>query len=261
MEWETLKLEGSGPVLRIVLNRPAVHNAINRQVLQELLDVCMEIERRPDCRCVILRGEGPSFSSGADLKEGMTRRGDAGGMMLWAKGGARVVDALTDLTPVTVAAVHGYAIGGGACLAMACDFRIAAESAQVSIRESRLGISLSWHSIPNVVHLVGPSRAKEMVMFGEMYSARTLLDYGFFDRVVPEDELADAALALAEKVVRQPPLPVLMTKASINALVKSHDRAVFHLDEAGVALTAGTRDAQEAARTVFSDETPVWEAR
>ncbi len=261
MEWETLKLEGSGPVLWIVLNRPAVHNAINRQVLQELLDVCLEIERRPDCRCVILRGEGPSFSSGADLKEGMTRSGGAGDMMLRARGGARVVDALTELTPVTVAAVHGYAIGGGACLAMACDFRIAAESAQVSIVESRLGLSLSWHSIPNVVHLVGPSRAKEMVMFGEMYTARTLLDYGFFDRVVPEGELEAAALALAEKVVRQPPLPVQMTKASINALVKAHDRAVFHLDEAGVALTAATRDAEEAARTIASGETPAWEAK
>jgi enoyl-CoA hydratase/carnithine racemase len=261
MEWETLRLEGSGPIRHIVLNRPGVHNAINWQLLKDLVSACLVIEESPDCRCVIVRGEGPSFSSGADLKEGIMRDGTPADIMRKAKSGARAVDTLAELTPVTIAAIHGYAIGGGACLAMACDFRIASESAQVSIREVSLGISLSWHSVPNVVHLVGPSRAKEMILFGELYPAKTLLHYGFFNQVVPDDELEKASLALAEKVVRQPPLPVQMSKATVNAVAKALDRAVCHLDEPGVAFTAGTRDAREAARTFFTDETPAWEAQ
>ena len=264
MDWQTIKIEGEGEVLHLVLNRPGMHNAINQQLLQELLVACATIEAQGDCRCVIVRGAGPSFSSGADLKEGRfsTRmaHGDSTGQALHrARLGSKVINALGDLTPVTIAAVHGHAIGGGACLAMACDFRIGAEGASVAIRESKLGLSLSWHSIPNVVHLVGPSRAKEMIMFGEPHPARQLLEWGFFNELVPESELISAAEALAAKVVRQPPIPVQMTKASVNALVKALDRSIFHLDAPGVTLTSRTRDAAKARAAFFEGETPDWD--
>ncbi|MCH7478251.1 MAG: enoyl-CoA hydratase/isomerase family protein [SAR324 cluster bacterium] len=258
MEWETLRLEGADPVWHLVLNRPRMHNAINRQVLRDLLEACGAIEELPDCRCVILRGEGPSFSSGADLKEGLTHAGTSGDLLRRARSGARVIDALAELTPVTIAAVHGFAIGGGACLAMACDFRIGARSAVVAIREVNLGLSLSWHSIPNVIHLVGPARAREMILFGEDHPAQQMLEYGFFQQVVPDEKLLEAALALADKVVRRPPLAVQMGKASINAAVKALDRAVFHLDEPGVTFTGLSRDAKTAIAAIGSGEQPVW---
>ncbi len=259
MDWQTIKIEGAGEVLHLVLNRPRMHNAINRRLLEELLAACATIEAQRDCRCVIVRGAGPSFSSGADLKEGATHGGSAGQGLDRARLGSKVINALGDLTPVTIAAVHGHAIGGGACLAMACDFLIAAEGASVAIRESKLGLSLSWHSIPNVVHLVGPSRAKEMIMFGEPHPAQQLLEWGFFNDLVPESELISAAEALAAKVVRQPPIPVQMTKASVNALVKALDRSIFHLDAPGVTLTSRTRDAAKAKEAFFEGETPDWE--
>ena len=259
MDWQTIKIEGEGEVLHLVLNRPRMHNAINQQLLEELLAACATIEAQGDCRCVIVRGAGPSFSSGADLKEGKTHGGSTGQGLHRARLGSHVINALGDLTPVTIAAVHGHAIGGGVCLAMACDFRIGAEGASVAIRESKLGLSLSWHSIPNVVHLVGPSRAKEMIMFGEPHPARQLLEWGFFNELVPERELISAAEALAAKVVRQPPIPVQMTKASVNALVKAMDRSIFHLDAPGVTLTSQTRDAAKAREAFFEGGSPGWD--
>jgi len=88
-----------------VLNRPRTHNAINRQELRDLLEACHAIEELLDCGCVILRGEGPSFSSGADLKEALTHTGTSGDLLRRARSGARVIDALAELTPVTIAAV------------------------------------------------------------------------------------------------------------------------------------------------------------
>ncbi|MEE8396680.1 MAG: enoyl-CoA hydratase/isomerase family protein [bacterium] len=259
MNWETLRLEGSGAVRHLVLSRPEKHNAIDNRMLRELTEVCLAIEELPDCRCVIVRGEGPSFSSGADLSEAQSHGGSTGQTLARAKAGARAIDSLTDLGPITVAAVHGHAIGGGACLAMACDFRIGARGASVSIREASLGLSLSWHSVPNVVHLVGATRAKEMIIFGEAYPAEKMLEYGFFDQVVAEGDLLPTAEALAQKVARQPPLPVRMTKASVNAVVKALDRAVSHLDSPGVAFTAASSDSQRARQTFFSGETAEWE--
>jgi enoyl-CoA hydratase len=151
--------------------------------------------------------------------------------------------------------VHGHAIGGGAMLAMACDFRIADTSAKLSIREISLGISLSWQTIPNVVNLVGPTRAKEMILFGDTYGPDVLRDWGVYSQVVAPEALLPAAEALAQRVVAQPPLPVQFTKASINAYTRALDRAVFHADPTGLALTGRTEDAA-LARDAFFGKRP-----
>ena len=171
------------------------------------------------------------------------------------------MNAISDLYPVTVAAVHGHAIGGGACLAMACDFQIGSETCSVSIREAALGLSLSWNSIPNVVQLVGPKRAKQMILLARAYDAATLLDWGFFDEVVPEAELLAAARRMAQAFADMPPLPVHMGKASINAYVKALNRAVFHMDEVGVTYSGLTEDAQRAGDTFFSGQKATWRYR
>lgn len=260
MEWETMKLVGDGPVRHLVLNRPQLHNAINKQFLADLAQACLQIETLQDCRVVIVRGEGPSFCSGADQKEGLTHQGGLSDMMQRSKSGARGVNAIADMTPISIAALHGHVIGGGAVLAMACDFRVADTTARLSIREISLGISLSWQSIPNVVNLVGPTRAKEMIIFGETYEPQKMLDYGIYTQVVEPGKLIAAAEAFADRVVQQPPLPVQMTKASINAYVRALDRAIFHADPVGLAMTGRTQDAAKAKDKFFGKGPAVsWE--
>lgn len=259
MEWETLKVEGAGPVRHLVLNRPRIHNAVNTRLLSEMSEACRYLDEQRDCRVVVLRGAGPSFCAGADLKENLTDDASLGEMVHRARLGQRAIAALQELVPVTIAAVHGHVIGGGACFAAACDFRIAAESARVCVRETGLGISLSWNAIPAFIHLVGPSKAKEMIMFAETYQPATLLDYGYFDQVAPGDGLLPAAEKLAAKVVAQPPLPIEMTKASINAAVAAMDRALFHLDPYGLAFSARTRDSSAARAAAFGGEPLAWQ--
>ncbi len=258
MQWETLKIEGEGAVRHLVLTRPEKHNAVNLQLLTELIEACGFLDADQDCLAVILRGEGKSFCSGADLKESITDGASTRDLLERARMGSRAILALVDMAPVTIAAMHGHAIGGGACFGAACDFRIGAESARVSVRESSLGLSLSWHSIPNFVHLVGSARAKEMIIIGDSYNPETLLAYGYFGEVVPDDQLLAAAENLAERVAAQPPLPVRMTKASINALTKALDRSVFHMDPYGLALTASSQDSRKARDAFFKGEHPQW---
>lgn len=259
MEWETVKLEGEGAILELVLNRPHVRNAVNLQLIHDISSACDAIERRPECRAVIVRGEGKDFSAGADLKEGLSGSGSQQTSLVRSRAGERMIDMLGEIQPVTIAAIQGHAIGAGACIAMACDFRVGAQSAKVSIREVSLGVSLSWHSIPNAVHLVGPTRAKEMILFADMYDAPTLFNYGFFQQLVQDAELGASARALAERVVRQPPLPAAMTKASVNAYVRALDRSIFHMDSVGVTLTGRMRDAARAQKAFFSGESVQWE--
>jgi enoyl-CoA hydratase/carnithine racemase len=262
MEWNTMKLAGDGPVRHLVLNRPQQHNAINSQFLHDLAQACLHIETLRGVRVVIVRGEGPSFSSGADLKERLTHRGTVGDMLARSKAGARGVAGLAEMTPISIAAVHGHAIGGGAMLAMACDFRVASTDALLSIREVSLGISLSWQSIPNVVNLVGATRAKEMILFGDTYDARKMLEYGVYSQVVEREQLIPAAEALAQRVVDQAPLPVQMTKSAINGYVRALDRAVFHADAFGLALTGRSKDAATARDAFFAKAgAPAWEGQ
>ena len=258
--WDTLKLEGSPPLMHLVLNRPQAHNAINTAMLADLLAACQVLDGLPGLRAVLVRGAGPSFSAGADLKEGVTHSGSTAGRVRRSAMGRKALAALTDLRAVTVAAVHGHAIGGGACLAAACDFRIAAPSARLSVREASLGLSLSWNAIPAFVSAVGPTRAKEMILFGDTYEPAQLLGYGFYQEVAADEAaLVAAAERWCQRVVRQPPLPSYMTKASVNALSKALDRSIFHLDDYALGLTAGSPDAAKAKDAFFAGTQPDWE--
>ncbi|MDH4248610.1 MAG: enoyl-CoA hydratase/isomerase family protein [Deltaproteobacteria bacterium] len=259
MNWETVRVEGDDPIRTLVLNRPQVRNAINSQLLKDLADACTWLERQPDCRVVILRGEGPDFCSGADLKEGLTHGGPLAGRVSRARLGRRAVQILGDMAPVTLAVVRGHAIGGGACLAAACDFRLGARSARVSLREVTLGLSLSWQCIPNIVHLVGSSRARELILFGDLHSAERMAEFGYFNSVVEDEHLLAEAERLARRIAQQPPLPVQMAKASIRAVTHALDRAVAHLDDYGLGLTGGTRDAARAREAFFSGTPAEWE--
>lgn len=257
--WETLEVRGEGEVRTLLLNRPQARNAVNQQMLMELADACTWLDRQAQVRLVVLRGAGPTFCAGADLKEGTSQGGSLAPRMSRSRLGTQAINAIANLGAVTLAVVQGHAIGGGACLAAACDFRLGAQNALVSLRESSLGLSLSWNSIPNIVHLLGVSRAKEMILFGELHPADTLLAWGFFNEVTPEAELEREIERWTQRVLKQPPLPVRMGKASINALVKALDQSVFHMDEIGLGLTGGTRDAEKARKAYFDGDSPDWE--
>lgn len=256
LEFETVRIEGEGPVRHLVLNRPEVHNAVNVQMMIDLHRACLAIDRDPAVRAVILRGEGKSFCSGADLKQPRLSSLET---MIGSKAGATTVDTLLHLNAITIALCHGYLIGGGAVLPTACDFRIGSPSVKLTVNEVSIGFNLTWHANATLVNVVGPHRAKEMLLLGRTYDVHQLDGFGFFTDIVDgDDDLIEAGERLAAEIVNQPPVPTTVSKASINAQAMPVARAVQHLDHVAVGYMAKSDNSQLARTSYFSDEPREW---
>lgn len=219
MTYEMLKIEREGPLMTVRLNRPEKHNAINRQMHLDLQALCRELAEDFLTRVVILAGEGPTFSSGADTSEWGQPGPDSELELRHLSGiGDRTSAALESLEQVTIAAVHGFAVGGAVVLALCCDLRVAGESAWFSIPEVELGIPFTWNALPRLSREVGPSRALELTVTCDRFSAQQAYEYGMLSRVTPDGQEMTIARQLAQRIIAMPPLPVALTKATMTAI-------------------------------------------
>ncbi|MCH8345585.1 MAG: enoyl-CoA hydratase/isomerase family protein [Chloroflexi bacterium] len=224
MTYETLKTEREGPLMTVRLNRPERRNAINRQMHLDLQEVCRELAEDFETRVVILAGEGAAFSSGADTSEWGQPGPDNELALRHISGiGGRTSAALESLDQVTIAAVHGFAVGGAVVLALCCDLRVAGESTWFSIPEVELGIPLSWNALPRLSREVGPSRALELTVTCDRFSAAQAYEYGMLSRVAADGEEMAEARRLAERVIAMPALPVALTKATMRAIKRGSE--------------------------------------
>jgi len=224
MTYETLKVQREGPLMTVLLSRPEKRNAINLRMHAELQQVCRELAEDFETRVVILAGEGAGFSSGADTSEwGQPGPDNELELRHVSAVGSRSSAALESLDQVTIAAVHGFAVGGAVVFALCCDLRLAGESAWFSIPEVELGIPLSWNALPRLSREVGPSRALELTIICDRFSAAQAYEYGMLSHVVPDGEEMQAARELAAKVIAHPPLPVALTKATMRALKRGSE--------------------------------------
>lgn len=225
MAYETLLIERDGAVMTVRLNRPDKRNAIGRQMHLDLQHICLELGEDFDTRVVILAGQGAAFSSGADTSE-WGKPGPDSELELRHESaiGSRTCNAIDALDQITIAAVHGFAVGGGAVLAVGCDFRVAGASTWFSIPEVELGIPLSWNALPRLAREVGHARALELTVVCERFSAQEALEWGFVTHLVPDGEEMKKAQELAAKIAAKPPLPVAMTKASIRAIRRASEQ-------------------------------------
>lgn len=182
-----------------------------------------------------------------------------------AYGGSAPLYALVFLSPSpwiaiqpTICAVQGIATGAGGCITSACDFRIGADNARIGYGEVKFGINLMWNAVPICVHLVGPARAKQMIMTGKLFDATTLERWGFLDQVVPLNQLEAAAGAMAEAYAALPPISVQMIKRSINNVAGALDRAVKHMDADQWLLSSLSEDYKEAVGAFFDKRQPTF---
>lgn len=221
MRYHTLVLEKAPPLATLTLNRPDKLNALNEEMLQELGQLLAELRADTAVRFVIITGEGRAFSAGVDLSQ---RGGPA------EKNGVRhdearleqlavhdLIRSLENLEQVTIAAVNGYCLGGGLVLAMACDFIIAAQDAVFGVPEANVGIFFVWGASARLSRLVGPSRAKEMIMTCENVTAEQALAIGLACKVVPREQLMEAAQAMVDTIADKSPLAIRLTKKLVNA--------------------------------------------
>ena len=253
--YEYIKLTRHGHIMTLMLNRPEAMNALSSGLMEEIEQASREFLNDEETRVVVLRGSGKHFSAGADLKESRLARN----MVMQRRDfalGARMIRAITEIQQVTIAAIHGVALGGGACIPTACDFRIATEDAVCGYPEVNLGMNLMWQSLPLCVRLIGPARAKRMIMLGDKENAETLLSWGFLDEVVPVSELDQAVDQMAARYAGQPPAAMQMIKQSINAVSSGMDQAIMHMDADQNMLTARSEDRVEGMTAFFEKREP-----
>lgn len=248
MTYQHIVLERHGPITHVTLNRPHVANALSYDHLAEIEAASLAFRDDAVTRVVIFTGAGKHFSSGADLDDMLGGNDDP--MVLRRRRwriGERAMNAILAIDQITIGAWNGGALGGGACLATAMDFRIGSDTCFIQYPEIDLGLNLMWQSLPLTIRLVGPTRAKRLVIGGERIEARQLLDWGLLEDVVAADALLEQATEFAQTYVNKSPIAAQMIKRSINQIGGALDRALMHMDADQNLLTLATADQKEAA--------------
>ncbi len=217
MEYRALVVEREGEIMTVTLNRPEKLNALNLPLVRELVQVVEGLQEDRASRVVVLTGAGRAFSSGADVSELRDAADSMTIQQVGARLGARLCRGIETADQIAIAALNGYTLGAGLALALACDFRIAAEGARLGIPEINVGVPLIWGAIPRLVALVGPSNAKELIMTCEMIDGHAARALGLVNSVVPDGEVLAAARTLAGKILAMPPLLIRMMKSAVNA--------------------------------------------
>lgn len=224
MDYQSLELDRSGPVLRVWLNRPQRRNALDDRTLDEIAHLFDSLARDFETRVVVLGGRGASFCAGADLRDppgrALLRRDSGAGereRRFAAQIGRRASLAVERCEAVTIARIHGHAIGGGLVLAACCDFRLAAEDALLSLPEVDLGIPLTWGGTPRLVHEIGAARTRELILMCERLTAREAEAWGLVHRAVPADALDGLVDEWARRLAGKPEVAVHMTKTQLRA--------------------------------------------
>lgn len=248
-----LLYEKKGAVGILTVNRPEALNAINSALLDELYDKVSEIAADESVRCLILTGSGKAFVAGADIgemKDLSKQEGYEFGMR-----GHRSFTAVENLEIPVIAAVNGYALGGGCELALCADIRIASEHAKFAQPEVGLGITPGFGGTQRLIRTVNRAKAMEMILTARTVSAQEALEMGLVSRVVPGEELMNTALALAESIAANAPVAVRNAKAAVR---RSYARELNEDLEAEAKLFADcfeTED-QRMAMTAFVNKTP-----
>lgn len=240
---EVVALERHEHACVVRLNRPAKLNAISEQVERELCDALERPEVR-EAPCVVFTGGEKVFSAGADLSE--TRGYTPGEVLATYRGTGDFAERVADLAQPTLSAITGYCIGGGLELALATDFRIAEEGSDFRFPEVALGILPSWGGTQRAVRLLGPARAKELILLRERVDAQAALSLGLVTEVVPSGGSLPRALELAERLSGLPRLAVSVTKQVIDALPETSRTAGLGLERVAYGLLAQTGDATQA---------------
>ncbi len=214
--YKTLILEEKPPVLKVIFNRPEKLNCLSHEMIQELIKLLEELRFNREIKYVVFTGKGRVFSSGMDLAD-VTAYTDTvvarGSQMM----GHDLINKIENLEQITFAAINGPIIGGALTLAMACDFRIMADGAKASVPETARGIFYTWGSTPRLVNLVGPAKAKEIIMLCEEISAEEAYRIGLVNRVAPADQIFEVIDKMIARLEHFGTLATRLTKKIINS--------------------------------------------
>jgi enoyl-CoA hydratase len=253
-------LETRGRVALITLDRPERLNTLSPDMLDDLAARLGEVEADEGIGAAVLIGAGDkAFSAGADVS--LVREASPIEAREFAGRGHATLDRVEALPKPVVAAVNGYALGGGCELALACDVRLASDRAQLGLPEVTLGIFPGWGGTQRLPRLIGPGRAKELIFTGRRVGAEEALALGLVDRVHPQDELLDAALELAGEMAAKPGWAVAASKAMINRAGDGDQAGNLARELDLFSLAFATEDQREGMAAFFEKRPPQFRGR
>jgi enoyl-CoA hydratase/3-hydroxyacyl-CoA dehydrogenase len=248
--YETIKLEREQSTLWIILNRPHRLNAFNDVLIGELAEMLDTAENDPSVRCVVITGDGDrAFSAGADVT--MFPKATPISSEIGSRAGQKTFSKIEEMSKPVIAAINGYALGGGLELALACDFRVAAEHAELGSPEILLGLIPGWGGTQRLARLIGLARAKELVMFGNRLKAEEALRIGLVNKVVHYERLRDEVREMAKKLSEGPPLALKFAKQVLNFGTQVPLDEGLRLEAAMNGLLFATQDLKEGVEALM----------
>lgn len=249
------------PGLAIVtLNRPEKRNALSLAMWPRLGAIFRDLAARHDVRAVILTGAGGNFSAGADISEFATTRNDATQAASYGVTGAEASRLIRDFPKPTIAAVHGYGVGGGCGLALNCDFRVGDQTTRMGIPAARLGIVYGLDACRALVQQVGIANARRILFSGKIFSAQDALAFGLLDQLAPDSAL-EGARSLAGEFMESAPLTIRGSKRILGAIARHEEAQLAGEIQALIDQAFNSEDYREGQRAFKEKRRPRFQGR
>lgn len=257
MAYETLLLTKENGYTLIQINRPQALNALNTQVLKDIYNALFEIDHDDDMKCSIITGNEKAFAAGADIKE----MADKNGKQMFNDNQFESFHKIRSIKKPIIAAVNGFALGGGCELVMACDMIIASETAKFGQPEINLGVIPGMGGSQRLTRAVGKYRAMEILLTGEMFSAEEALKWGLINKVVPSEFLIEEVKSLAKKIASKPLIAVQTAKEMICKADDLSLREGLEYERKKFAELFDTEDQKEGMKAFVEKRKAVWKNR
>ncbi|GER58764.1 enoyl-CoA hydratase/isomerase family protein [Patiriisocius marinus] len=257
MSYNNILTSFSNGITTITINRPSKLNALNSETIQELHEAFKEADENHDTKIIIITGSGEkAFVAGADISEFANFSVEEGGRLA-AEGQAKLFDFVANLSTPVIAAVNGFALGGGLELAMAAHFRVASDNAKLGLPEVSLGVIPGYGGTQRLPQLVGKGRAMEMIMTAGMIDASQALQSGLVNHVATQEELIPLAEKIASKIMRNSPVAISAAISAINAGFEDGVNG-FESEISQFGNCFGTEDFTEGTQAFLNKRKPVF---
>ncbi len=256
MDYQNILIEIMPNVGILKINRPESLNALNKDTLCEIREGIKALNDNEDVKVIIMTGEGKAFVAGADIKSMMNMNENEA--REFCQLGQKVFDLIENLDKPVIAAVNGFALGGGCELAMACDFRLASELAKFGQPEVNLGIIPGFGGTQRLPRIVGTGIAKELIYTGDVVDAAKAMNIGLVNKVLSPDTLMETAIALAQKIAKKGPAAILIAKNVINRGIQNDLTMGQSIERDGFLQCFASGEAREGMTAFVEKRKPDW---